>query len=136
MCHLLCVWFYKFLAIYCIKVSALLLVLCLWTIIDYSLLQLRYHLKPCQHGTTWLGTINGGSVNMTKACQHHAEPSCAMLAQLTLVKQAGTEPVQLGTFSPASVNDIEPNPCCNRAVSILNQCVSVPKTHDSNIKTV
>ena len=26
------------------------------------------------------------------------------------------EPAQLGTFSPASVNDIEPNPCYNHAV--------------------
>ena len=39
-----------------------------------------------------------------------------MLAQLTLIKRAGTEQAWLGTFSPASVNDIEPNPCCNCAV--------------------
>ena len=74
----------------------------------------------CVYTATWnransvparLGTISGGSVNMTKACQYRA-----VLAQLALIKWAGTEPARLGTFSPASVNDIEPNPCCNRAV--------------------
>ena len=63
-----------------------------------------------------LGMISGGSVNMTKACQHLPEPCCAVLAQLALIKRAGTEPALLCTFSPASVNNIEPNPCCNRAV--------------------
>ena len=79
----------------------------------------------CVYTATWnrasmipvrLGTISGGSVNMTKACQHCAKSSCAMLAQLALTKWAGMEPAWLGTFSPASVNDIEPNPCCNCAV--------------------
>ena len=64
----------------------------------------------------WLGTISSGSVNITKACQHCAEPSRAMLAQLALIKRAVTELARLGTFSPVSVNDTEPNPCCSRAV--------------------
>ena len=63
-----------------------------------------------------LSMINSGSVKMTKVCQHRAKPSHAVLAQLTLIKRAGTEPAQLGTFSPAGVNDIESNPCCSRAV--------------------
>ena len=33
-----------------------------------------------------LSMINSGSVNMTKVCQHRAEPSRAVLAQLTLIK--------------------------------------------------
>ena len=49
----------------------------------------------CVYTATWnhasmvqaqLGMINSG---MTKACQHCAEPSRAVLAQLVLTKQAG-----------------------------------------------
>ena len=50
-----------------------------------------------------------------------------MLAQLTLIKRAGTEPAQLGTFSPASVNDIEPNQCCSHAMPSTELVCFSPK---------
>ena len=50
--------------------------------------------------------------------------SRAVLAQLVFIKRAGMEPAQLGTFSPASVNDIEPNPCCIHAAAVLCQVLN------------
>ena len=60
----------------------------------------------------WLSTINSGSINMSKVCQQHAEQAMPCWPQLTFIKRAGMEPARLSTVSLASVNNIEPNPCC------------------------
>ena len=87
-------------------------------------------LETMNHASTipaQLGMISSDSVNMIKVCQHCAEPNHAVLAQLAFIKRSGMEPAWFGTFSPASVNNIEPNPCCSCAVPNTEQMRFSPK---------
>ena len=77
-------------------------------------MHLHCHLNHASTVPARLGMISIGSVNMnTWPKRAKIVPS---LAVLTVMKQPGTEPARPSTFSPASVKNIEPIPCCSWAM--------------------
>ena len=72
-----------------------------------------------------LGTISSDSVNMTKACQHRAEPCRAGPANFDKVSWHGTSSAQ--HLLTCQCNDIEPNPCCTCAMPSTELVCISPK---------